>query len=236
MYSLPLPTRFAQSPKNTDGNRALSLDWDRIKQQSKPEQTNSTSSWPQGHQHSGYPSPPMSETPSPGRRLEQSHRAESEELRQRQLQHQQQQPLIPPTAAPAPAPAPPPPPHARSAAPQQRALPPAEYAQQPARAMIQYQPSAELPATYRFDFTPVGVSPLPGLVGASGVPAQVGSTQFESSPAASRAATSNKPMRRTKAHVASACVNCKKAHLSCDAKRPCSRCVAAGKEVIFMLS
>jgi hypothetical protein len=37
--------------------------------------------------------------------------------------------------------------------------------------------------------------------------------------------------RRTKAHVASACVNCKKKHLRCDQKRPCLRCVQAGKEV-----
>ncbi|KAL9080380.1 MAG: hypothetical protein Q9157_000836 [Trypethelium eluteriae] len=39
-----------------------------------------------------------------------------------------------------------------------------------------------------------------------------------------------KPTRRTKAHVASACVNCKRAHLSCDIKRPCTRCVATGKQ------
>ncbi|KAH6067606.1 hypothetical protein HBI67_083080 [Parastagonospora nodorum] len=39
-----------------------------------------------------------------------------------------------------------------------------------------------------------------------------------------------KPARRTKAHVASACVNCKKAHLSCDVQRPCGRCVASGKQ------
>jgi hypothetical protein len=40
-----------------------------------------------------------------------------------------------------------------------------------------------------------------------------------------------KPARRTKAHVASACVNCKKAHLSCDVQRPCGRCVTSGKQV-----
>ncbi|KAF7716784.1 Fungal Zn(2)-Cys(6) binuclear cluster domain-containing protein [Penicillium ucsense] len=38
-----------------------------------------------------------------------------------------------------------------------------------------------------------------------------------------------KPTRRAKAHVASACVNCKKKHLGCDAARPCRRCVLAGK-------
>jgi hypothetical protein len=31
--------------------------------------------------------------------------------------------------------------------------------------------------------------------------------------------------------VASACVNCKRAHLSCDVQRPCARCVASGKQV-----
>ncbi|CAD6564002.1 MAG: hypothetical protein ASARMPRED_002632 [Alectoria sarmentosa] len=36
--------------------------------------------------------------------------------------------------------------------------------------------------------------------------------------------------RRAKAHVPSACVNCKKKHLACETKRPCSRCVQTGKE------
>ncbi|KAK0722167.1 hypothetical protein B0T26DRAFT_642510 [Lasiosphaeria miniovina] len=39
--------------------------------------------------------------------------------------------------------------------------------------------------------------------------------------------TSPKPQRKTKGHVASACVPCKKAHLRC---RPCSRCLTNGKE------
>src|SRR5436305_303823 len=37
--------------------------------------------------------------------------------------------------------------------------------------------------------------------------------------------------RKTKAHVASACVNCKKKHLRCDDSRPCRSCVQSGKEV-----
>jgi len=41
--------------------------------------------------------------------------------------------------------------------------------------------------------------------------------------------TATKPARRTKAHVQSACYNCKKAHLSCDVTRPCNRCVTSGK-------
>jgi hypothetical protein len=38
--------------------------------------------------------------------------------------------------------------------------------------------------------------------------------------------------RRAKAHVASACVNCKRKHLGCDSARPCRRCVVAGKQVV----
>lgn len=41
---------------------------------------------------------------------------------------------------------------------------------------------------------------------------------------------SPKQQRKTKGHVASACVPCKKAHLRCDAQRPCSRCVSNGKK------
>ncbi|KAI0165489.1 hypothetical protein GGR57DRAFT_123097 [Xylariaceae sp. FL1272] len=42
--------------------------------------------------------------------------------------------------------------------------------------------------------------------------------------------TSPKTQRKTKGHVASACVPCKRAHLRCDAQRPCSRCLSNGKE------
>jgi hypothetical protein len=44
-----------------------------------------------------------------------------------------------------------------------------------------------------------------------------------------------KSSRRAKAHVARACQNCKKAHLSCDDARPCARCVASGKQVMELL-
>ena len=37
--------------------------------------------------------------------------------------------------------------------------------------------------------------------------------------------------RRAKAHVPSACVNCKRKHLACETKRPCNRCISTGKEV-----
>ena len=39
--------------------------------------------------------------------------------------------------------------------------------------------------------------------------------------------------RRAKAHVPSACVNCKRKHLACETRRPCNRCLQAGKEVTF---
>ncbi|KAE8144414.1 hypothetical protein BDV25DRAFT_171576 [Aspergillus avenaceus] len=51
-----------------------------------------------------------------------------------------------------------------------------------------------------------------------------------SPPGGDSRALPQKPTRRTKAHVASACVNCKKKHLGCDPARPCRRCVLSGKE------
>lgn len=41
--------------------------------------------------------------------------------------------------------------------------------------------------------------------------------------------------RRAKAHVPSACVNCKRKHLACETRRPCNRCLRAGKEVSFLV-
>lgn len=49
-------------------------------------------------------------------------------------------------------------------------------------------------------------------------------------PESSNRVTSPRSQRKTKGHVASACVPCKRAHLRCDAQRPCSRCVTHGKE------
>ncbi|KAF9996377.1 hypothetical protein BGZ79_009875 [Entomortierella chlamydospora] len=37
-------------------------------------------------------------------------------------------------------------------------------------------------------------------------------------------------VKSTKAHVPSACINCKKAHLACDLSRPCKRCISVGKD------
>jgi hypothetical protein len=56
-------------------------------------------------------------------------------------------------------------------------------------------------------------------------------TSQEQLPGIGRANTVTGATRRTKAHVPSACVNCKKKHLRCDNGRPCRRCVQSGKEV-----
>jgi hypothetical protein len=50
-------------------------------------------------------------------------------------------------------------------------------------------------------------------------------------PPISHRRTSSHDARKAKTHVASACVNCKRAHLSCDVQRPCARCTASGKQV-----
>lgn len=53
--------------------------------------------------------------------------------------------------------------------------------------------------------------------------------QQTAGPSASSA--SSRGGRRSKTHVANACNNCKRAHLSCDVERPCNRCVQTGKAV-----
>ncbi|KAL4891542.1 hypothetical protein BDV59DRAFT_194246 [Aspergillus ambiguus] len=74
----------------------------------------------------------------------------------------------------------------------------------------------------------------PTLVG-PGAP-QISTSTFSqppfgtSPPVASTRTLPQRGTRRTKAHVASACVNCKKKHLGCDPARPCRRCVLSGKE------
>jgi hypothetical protein len=55
--------------------------------------------------------------------------------------------------------------------------------------------------------------------------------QGPTSLSSSSAPRTQRATRRTKAHVAKACQNCKKAHLSCDEARPCARCVGSGKQV-----
>ncbi|KAI9709563.1 MAG: hypothetical protein M1820_003323 [Bogoriella megaspora] len=61
-------------------------------------------------------------------------------------------------------------------------------------------------------------------------PAMFADGQTDASAVDDALAARNKSSRRPKVHVASACVNCKKAHLSCDVQRPCARCVSTGKQ------
>ena len=87
-------------------------------------------------------------------------------------------------------------------------------------------PGAGIPGTH--------TSPRPGLSQAQS------STQAETQPEISSqdvsaaqhaAAIASRSGRRSKSHVANACGNCKRAHLSCDVQRPCNRCVSTGKTV-----
>ncbi|EFW98481.1 c6 zinc finger domain containing protein [Grosmannia clavigera kw1407] len=63
--------------------------------------------------------------------------------------------------------------------------------------------------------------PSPNSVSAPGPSGREDSIQPFDSP---------KSQRKTKGHVASACVPCKRAHLRCDSQRPCSRCLSNNKE------
>lgn len=81
---------------------------------------------------------------------------------------------------------------------------------------------------------------LPPVFGGHSAPQSVGSsfapaTSATSPPGVTARSLGQRPTRRTKAHVASACVNCKKKHLGCDSARPCRRCVLAGKAVSLLL-
>lgn len=178
-----------------------------------------------------YPSPPMSEPHSPTRRSAQT----SDPSR-----HSYHGPVTTPLRLEAGVPLPPPlstlydP---RSALPtqsssQQRQLYPGEspsrgqalpYA--PGRA-VQHSPydNVQVPQNYGYAYPSAGMHSYAG--GHHAGPMVQQATMIAPPPL-----RPTKPARRTKAHVASACVNCKKAHLSCDVQRPCGRCVASGKQV-----
>lgn len=76
-------------------------------------------------------------------------------------------------------------------------------------------------------------APAPTSSLAGGIPAASTETAHLQSAAPSTTVRTLPPRstRRAKAHVASACVNCKRKHLGCDSSRPCRRCVLAGKAV-----
>ncbi|KAF2661375.1 hypothetical protein K491DRAFT_587303 [Lophiostoma macrostomum CBS 122681] len=182
---------------------------------------------PARSEHHSYPSPPMSDSHSPSRRSThlvepQGHPYHPPVNIQRRLE------ALPP---------PPPPPSfdPRSGTsvqglPHQRPLYPGEV--QPNPQPLHYQPgraieppygSLQIPQNYAFGYT--GHGP-PSFLGSQGPGPQAQPTAL----IAPQPLRHSKPARRTKAHVASACVNCKKAHLSCDVQRPCGRCVASGKQ------
>jgi hypothetical protein len=182
---------------------------------------------PARSEHHSYPSPPMSDSHSPTRRS--AHLVEPQGLS-----------YPPPVNVPRrleALPPPPPPPSfdPRSATslqglPHQRPLYPGEV--QPNPQPLHYQPGraieppyggVQIPQNYAFGYTGHGT---PSFLGPPGAGPQVQPTAL----IAPQPLRHSKPARRTKAHVASACVNCKKAHLSCDVQRPCGRCVASGKQ------
>ena len=61
------------------------------------------------------------------------------------------------------------------------------------------------------------------------------STAQDSPSTSSMAMGSPGVARRAKAHVPSACVNCKRKHLACETRRPCNRCLQSGKEVSVII-
>ncbi|XPS75123.1 hypothetical protein M3J09_007233 [Ascochyta lentis] len=186
---------------------------------------------PSRSEQQGYPSPPMSEPHSPSQRP--ARIVDSERL-------QYPAPVSAPNRVEAGLPLPPPSsalfhprqPEPSQSNPQQRSLYPGGH---PPYQTHHYQPGRPVehtsygaaPAAQNYAYSyppPPGASPY--VLGA-----QHGGLQAQPAPIiAPPPARSTKPARRTKAHVASACVNCKKAHLSCDVQRPCGRCVASGKQ------
>ena len=86
------------------------------------------------------------------------------------------------------------------------------------------------PATWP---TPYPISQSFGF--GTGTSAPTGPTPSSFQPHYAVGPTSPRGTRKSKVHVPSACVNCKKKHLRCDNSRPCHRCVQTGKEVSHSL-
>ncbi|KZM22744.1 uncharacterized protein EKO05_0001515 [Ascochyta rabiei] len=187
---------------------------------------------PSRSEQQGYPSPPMSEPHSPAQRPART--VESERL-------QYPAPFSVPHRVEAGLPLPPPSsalfdprqPLPSQSNPQQRSLYSGGHHPQHQAHHYQHGRPVEhtsygatsTPRSYAYNYPPPpGASPY--ILGAQHTGGQAQSATITAPPPA----RPSKPARRTKAHVASACVNCKKAHLSCDVQRPCGRCVASGKQ------
>jgi hypothetical protein len=187
---------------------------------------------PSRSEQQDYPSPPMSEPHSPSQRP-----ARTVESERRQYPVPVNAPHRIETGLPLPPPSSAlfdrrqPLPNQSSS---QRPLYPG--AQHPQHQPHHYQPG-RAPEYATYGAPPPAQSYTYGYPPPAGAPSYVPGAQQAASqvqPAAMiapHAARPTKPARRTKAHVASACVNCKKAHLSCDVQRPCGRCVSSGKQV-----
>ncbi|CAI6239382.1 unnamed protein product [Periconia digitata] len=217
--SLPPPTSLPSTPfgrRQEPGNNLVPL----------PSQFS-----PGRSEQYSYPSPPMSDSHSPARRSA-------------QIVDPERHPFPPPLHEPrkmigiAP-----PPQHAPSLLdprssglgqghPQHRPLYQAD--SQPRTQPPQYQPPRRYEASYggypaAQNYAYGYPAPeVPSYLGAQGV--GPGPQVQPAAMLTPQSVRQSKPARRTKAHVASACVNCKKAHLSCDVQRPCGRCVASGKQ------
>lgn len=76
--------------------------------------------------------------------------------------------------------------------------------------------------------------PASFMTGTRGVPLTSAAGQYYSTacppPALTAAQTTPQASRKAKTHVASACGNCRRSHLSCDVQRPCARCISSGKQ------
>jgi hypothetical protein len=153
---------------------------------------------------SGYPSPPMSSPPSPSRR--------PSDLTLPSTRSEQFLPVstIPPLTSSTPV-------HSL----QQTTSPSATFGL--AKSDV---PAYHPPATF--------ATGLGSAVTFGSTSGQYATTQYAPPPPTSHQRTTSHDARKVKTHVASACVNCKRAHLSCDVQRPCARCVASGKQVSVM--
>jgi len=94
---------------------------------------------------------------------------------------------------------------------------------QPIFSQPMYQTNQPAPHNMPFAYTPSQHAFYPGYGPLMTGPAMMSTAEVARIPKGNT--------RRGKGHVAKACMNCKKAHLSCDNNRPCGRCVNNNKQV-----